>query len=89
MFARKPAPIQVTYLAYPNTTGMSAMDYRISDAVCDPPGATERYYRETLIRLPRCMWCYRQDRSATLRSRWCWMRARKSGKAGAWGSASC
>ena len=58
VFARKPAPIQVTYLAYPNTTGMRAMDYRITDAVCDPPGATERYYRETLIRLPRCMWCY-------------------------------
>ncbi|MEK7435964.1 MAG: tetratricopeptide repeat protein [Pseudomonadota bacterium] len=59
VFARKPAPVQVTYLAYPNTTGMRAMDYRISDSVCDPPGATERYYRETLIRLPRCMWCYR------------------------------
>lgn len=58
VFARKPAPIQLTYLAYPNTTGMSAMDYRITDAVCDPPGATERYYRETLIRLSRCMWCY-------------------------------
>lgn len=59
VFALKPAPIQMTYLAYPNTTGMRAMDYRLSDAVCDPPGATERYYRETLIRLPRCMWCYR------------------------------
>ena len=59
VFARKPAPIQLTYLAYPNTTGMAAMDYRITDAVCDPPGMTERYYRETLIRLPRCMWCYR------------------------------
>ena len=58
LFARKPAPVQVTYLAYPNTTGMLAMDYRITDAVCDPPGATERYYRETLVRLPRCMWCY-------------------------------
>lgn len=58
VFARKPAPIQVTYLAYPNTTGMSAIDFRLTDALCDPPGATERYYRETLIRLPRCMWCY-------------------------------
>jgi predicted O-linked N-acetylglucosamine transferase (SPINDLY family) len=35
------------------------MDYRLTDAVCDPPGVTERFYRETLIRLPRCMWCYR------------------------------
>ncbi len=59
VFARKPAPIQMTYLAYPNTTGMRAMDYRLTDAVCDPPGVTERFYRETLIRLPRCMWCYR------------------------------
>jgi len=58
VLARKPAPLQVTYLAYPNTTGMRAIDYRITDAVCDPPGATERYYRETLVRLPRCMWCY-------------------------------
>ena len=66
VFARKPAPIQMTYLAYPNTTGMRAMDYRLTDAVCDPPGATERYYRETLIRLPRCMWCYqpREDMPA-------------------------
>lgn len=58
VFARKPAPLQMTYLAYPNTTGMRAMDYRLSDAVCDPPGMTEHYYRETLLRLPRCMWCY-------------------------------
>ena len=58
VFARKPAPLLMTYLAYPNTTGMRAMDYRLSDAVCDPPGMTERYYRETLMRLPRCMWCY-------------------------------
>lgn len=66
VLARKPAPVQVTYLAYPNTTGMSAIDYRITDAVCDPPGTTERYYRETLIRLPRCMWCYqpREDMPA-------------------------
>jgi predicted O-linked N-acetylglucosamine transferase (SPINDLY family) len=66
VFARKPAPIQVTYLAYPNTTGMAAVDYRLTDAVCDPPGATERYYRETLIRLPGCMWCYqpREDMPA-------------------------
>ena len=58
LFARRPAPVQMTYLAYPNTTGMAAMDYRLTDAVCDPPGKTERNYREKLVRLPRCMWCY-------------------------------
>jgi protein O-GlcNAc transferase len=58
VFARRPAPVQITYLAYPNTTGMAAMDYRLTDAVCDPPGETDRYYRETLVRMPRCMWCY-------------------------------
>ena len=58
VFARKPAPVQMTYLGYPNTTGMAAMDYRLTDAVCDPPGGSERYYREKLVRLPRCMWCY-------------------------------
>jgi len=75
--ARKPAPIQLTYLAYPNTTGMSAMDYRITDPVCDPPGATERFYRETLVRLPRCMWCYqpRADMPAVFMSP-----AQKSGR---------
>ena len=58
-FARKPAPIQVTYLGYQNTTGMSAMDYRLTDAWADPPGETERYYTEQLVRLPRSFFCYR------------------------------
>jgi protein O-GlcNAc transferase len=50
-FAMKPAPIQVTYLGYPDTTGMSAMGYRITDAIADPPGATERFHTEELIRI--------------------------------------
>jgi len=51
-FARMPAPIQITWAGYINTTGMRAMDYRISDANADPPGATEHLYSERLIRLP-------------------------------------
>ena len=58
MFARKPAPVQVTYLGYPNTTGMSQMDYRITDAIADPPGESDRLHTEKLIRLPTCAWCY-------------------------------
>jgi len=49
--AKRAAPIQVTYLGYCNTTGMRAMDYRITDAVADPPGASDAWHTETLLRV--------------------------------------
>jgi predicted O-linked N-acetylglucosamine transferase (SPINDLY family) len=58
-FARKPAPAQMTWLGYPNTTGLDAIDWRITDAIADPPAMTEAYYSERLLRLPGSMWCYR------------------------------
>ena len=59
VFARKPAPVQVTYLAYPGTTGLTTIDYRLSDPYLDPPGREEPYYSEQTIRLPESYWCYR------------------------------
>ncbi len=59
VFARKPAPVQISQFGYPDTTGMAAMDYRVSDPYADPPGENDRYYIEELIRLPHVAWCYR------------------------------
>jgi protein O-GlcNAc transferase len=58
VFARKPAPVQVTYLGYPGSTGLSEIDYRLTDSLADPPGQTESLHSEKLLRLPVCNWCY-------------------------------
>ena len=58
LFARRPAPVQVTYCGYPNTTGMEAIQYRLTDEWADPPGLTERLHTEKLIRLPHGFLCY-------------------------------
>lgn len=57
-FARKPAPIQITWLAYPGTTGQTAIDYRISDPYLDPPDEEAMGYSEQTVRLPETFWCY-------------------------------
>jgi predicted O-linked N-acetylglucosamine transferase (SPINDLY family) len=58
LFARKPAPIQIAWLAYPGTTGLSAIDYRLTDPHLDPPGQNDADYAEESIRLPDTFWCY-------------------------------
>ena len=57
MFARKPAPVQATYLGYFATTGLSAMDYWINDGVVHPE-MTDGKTAEEIYRLPRCWVCY-------------------------------
>src|SRR5262249_26995372 len=58
LFARKPAPIQICWLAYPGTTGLSTMDYRLTDPHLDPPELNGSHYSEESIQLPDSFWCY-------------------------------
>jgi protein O-GlcNAc transferase len=57
VFARKPAPVQIAWLAYPGTTGMSAVQYRLSDPRLDPDGF-DAHYSERTLRLADTFWCY-------------------------------
>lgn len=58
VFARKPAPVQATWIGYPQTTGLPTIDYRITDRYLDPPGETEAYGSEQLWHLPGCAVCF-------------------------------
>jgi protein O-GlcNAc transferase len=57
VFARKPAPLQASWLGYPGTTGLSSIDYLLMDAAAVPPGA-ERWCSEAVVRLPHGRFCY-------------------------------
>jgi predicted O-linked N-acetylglucosamine transferase (SPINDLY family) len=58
VFARKPAPLQVTYLGYPNTTGLTAIDYRLTDKYVDNQEINEKFNSELPIKLPASFFCY-------------------------------
>ena len=58
VFARKPAPIQLSWLGYPGNTGLAAIDFRLTDAIADPPGDGERTNGERLLRIERSSLCY-------------------------------
>ena len=65
VFARKPAPVQITFAGYPGGTGLTAMDWRLTEAYLDPPGKTDGDYVERSFRLPNSFWCYDPAEAAT------------------------
>jgi predicted O-linked N-acetylglucosamine transferase (SPINDLY family) len=59
VIARRPAPVQATWIGYLATTGLTRVDYRLTDAIADPPGVTEALHTAALARLPRAQWAWR------------------------------
>ena len=60
LFAHRPAPVQLTMIGHVNTTGVEAIDYRVTDALTEPEGGGhDRWYTEKLLRLPHTSWCMR------------------------------
>lgn len=64
LFARHLAPVQITYLGYPNTTGLPAMGYRFTDAIADPPGEADALATEQLVRFAPTAWSYQPSAHA-------------------------
>lgn len=59
VFAKQPAPVQVSWMGYLNTTGLTRIHYRLCDQRTDPVGISDPLHTETLVRLPHSQWCYR------------------------------
>ena len=57
LYARRLAPVQISWIGFPVTTGVAAMDYVITDKDVDPPGS-EKYYTEKLLYMPECFLCH-------------------------------
>lgn len=58
ILAYRPAPIQMSGIGYFDTTGLDAIDYFLTDELCDPPGQNDAYFTERLLRLPESHFCY-------------------------------
>ncbi len=64
LFALRPAPIQMTQFGYPDTTGVPGIDFRVTDILADPPGKTEKWHTEKLLRMERLCWVYQPSPQA-------------------------
>jgi predicted O-linked N-acetylglucosamine transferase (SPINDLY family) len=59
VFAQQPAPVQLSWLGYLGSTGLTRITHRLTDARADPPGSADALHTEALLRLPHSQWCYR------------------------------
>lgn len=59
LFAHRVAPVQIVYMGYPSTTGLTRMDYRFTDSLADPVGEADKWHTEKLVRMDPNSWCYR------------------------------
>lgn len=64
VFAMRPATVQISWLGYPNTTGLEEVDFRIVDPLTDPVGITDQFYTEKLLRMPKAFLCYEPPEDA-------------------------